>query len=88
MNRLMLIRLRSKGVGKKFLSGQSCQRSKVALGRIHHDRGAAGIDLVAGQIGKIFQHRAVDKSGTALPGIFRQMAVINQCEPLFSKFID
>ena len=88
MRHLLFIRLRSKGVGKKFFSRQTGLRTKVALGRVHHDRGAASIDLVAAQVGKIFQHRAVDKSGTALPGIFRQMAVINQCEPLFSKFID
>ena len=53
---------------KNSASGRP-QRREIAVRGFHHERIAARINLVAGQIRKILHHRAVNEAGAPLPGV-------------------
>jgi hypothetical protein len=51
--------------------GQAGLAHVVVPCRVDHDRRAAGVHLVAGQVGEVLEHREVDKAGAARPVVFR-----------------
>ena len=52
--------------------GSFGQRAVLGARRVHHDGRAAGIDLVAREVGKVLQHRLVHEAGAAGPVVLGQ----------------
>ena len=66
----VLVGLGGERVGVELVGRQAAARDEVALGRVHHHRRAAGIDLVARQVGQVVHHRLVHEAGAAGPAVF------------------
>ena len=62
--------LAGEGVGVELAFRQAGAGGEVVAGGPHHGRSAAGIDLVAGEIGAVLQHGFMHVAGAALPAIF------------------
>src|SRR5262245_18835135 len=56
-------------IGIELVFRQPALGGEITPRRVDHYRRAAGVDLVAGQIGKILHHRAVHESRAAGPGV-------------------
>src|SRR5574337_355607 len=66
----VLVRFRGEGVGVELLVRQPAQRDEVGVRRVDHHRCAAGVHLMARQVGQVGHHRAVDEAGAAAPVVF------------------
>src|SRR5690606_41507354 len=56
------VRRRREGVGEELAFRKTTSSGEILPGVVHHDGGAAGIDLVAGEIGNIFHDGAVNET--------------------------
>ncbi len=61
------IGLGGEAVRVELVLGKLALRDEVLARRVHHDRHAAGVDLVAGEIGQVLHHRAMHEAAAAAP---------------------
>src|SRR6185369_853838 len=65
--RAVLVGLRRERIGVELVVGQAAAGDEVTLGRLDHDRRAAGVDLVLEQVREVVHHGLVDEAGAAMP---------------------
>src|SRR5690606_4634291 len=69
---LLFVQRAGEGIGKERLFGQPGLGDVVVPCRFDHDGGAAGVHLVAREVGVVLQHRQVNEAGAAGPAVFGQ----------------
>src|SRR5260221_123269 len=72
---------RHKRIGEKLVGGESARFLEIPPCVADHQRVSTGINLRAGEIALIFQHRVVDQSGGSLPIGVRLRQHGSKCKP-------